>query len=490
MLSRMITAVAAVLMLALAASPAQARWIRAESPRFIVYSDGDEQVLRTYVADLEIFDDLLRYRHGMPTGGLPPRKLEIYLVANSPSLRRAAPGMGDGIGGYYSASMGDVYAVAIRSRGENTVIQHEYVHHFMHQYFANAYPAWLVEGYAEYFDTAKVGKKEVEVGKWSEGRVLELEYLKWASMDDLLSKRFWEIPKEAQGGFYGQSWLLTHYMMSDPGRYEKFLGYMKAVSAGGDPAKTMYQTLNTDAAGLERILRTYLKSGLKYTNYTRSGFAPPVITVTTLPPSADDLLLEAQRLKTTGREEEDAPKFLGLVRERAALYPGDRLATLTLARAEFQLGDWNKGKALIDDWLVANPKDAEALRLMGVSMVDKAHDDDLGGQALADVYKAASKFLARSFAADKANYQTLYYFAQAQRTDRDFPSDNTLQVLEAAFGLAPQIDQVRLLYAEVLVRKQAYDEAVVVLGPVANDPHGGGAASLAQDMLRRIKANR
>jgi tetratricopeptide (TPR) repeat protein len=490
MLSRILTALAAVVVLALAASPADAKWIRAESPRFIVYSDGDETVLRTYVADLEIFDDLLRFRHGMPTGGLPPRKLEIYLVANSPSLRRASPGMGDGIGGYYSASMGDIYAVAIRSRGENTVIQHEYVHHFMHQYFANAYPAWLVEGYAEYFDTAKVGKTQVEVGKWSEGRVLELEYLKWAPMDDLLSKRFWELPRETQGGFYGQSWLLTHYMMSDPGRYEKFLAYMKQVSGGADPAKTMYQILNTDAAGLERILRTYLKSGLKYTNYTRSGFAPPVINITTLPPSADDLLLENQRLKAAVREEEDSAKFLSLIRERAARYPGDRLATLVLARAEFRLGDFAKGKALIDAWLEANPKDPEALRLMGMAMIDQAHDDGVSGQELVDAYKGGSKFLARSFAADKTNYQTLYYFALAQQTDVGYPSENTLQVLDIAFNLAPQVDQVRLLYAQALVRKKEYDEAIVILGPVANNPHGGGAASAAQDMLRRIKANR
>jgi hypothetical protein len=49
---------------------------------------------------------------------------------------------------------------------------------------------------------------------------------------------------------------------------------------------------------------------------------------------------------------------------------------------------------------------------------------------------------------------------------------------------------VRLLYAQALVRKKEYDEAIVILGPVANNPHGGGAASAAQDMLRRIKANR
>jgi len=490
MFTRILAALAATVVLAAMAGPAEARWIRAESPRFIVYSDGDDQVLRTYVADLEIFDDLLRFRHGMPTGGLPPRKLELYLVANSNSLRRVAPGMGDGIGGFYSASLGDIFAVAIRTRGDNNVIQHEYVHHFMLQYFPTAYPAWLVEGYAEYFDTAKVGKSQVEVGKWSEGRVLELQYLGWASWDDVLAKSFWELPAQQQQTFYGQSWVLTHYMMSDPGRYQKLLAYMKTVAAGGHPAKTMYEVLGTDAERLERTLRDYLKGGLKYTQYTRSGFADPKIEITTLPPSADDLLLEAQQLKSGGIPEKETDKLLAMIRERAAKYPGDRLATLTLARAEFRLGDWSKGKTLLDGWLTANPKDGAALQLMGTAMVDKAYKDDLEGEALRASFLDARKFLARSHAAEPDNFRTLFYFTQTQQIERDYPNDNTMDVIDICFNLAPQVDDVRLLYGRALMRNRRWAEAEIVLGPVANDPHGGGAAAVAQGLLRQIKANR
>ena len=58
----------------------------------------------------------------------------------------------------------------------------------------------------------------------------------------------------------------------------------------------------------------------------------PTVTVSELPPSADDLLLDNQLLKRP-IPENLRPKVLSRVREAAARYPGDRLATLALARA-------------------------------------------------------------------------------------------------------------------------------------------------------------
>ena len=49
------------------AGAAQAEWRRAESPNFVVYSQGSESALRRYVRDLEIYDFILRLRMGLPT---------------------------------------------------------------------------------------------------------------------------------------------------------------------------------------------------------------------------------------------------------------------------------------------------------------------------------------------------------------------------------------------------------------------------------------
>lgn len=64
-LKRWVALVATALgLLVLTPAAAQARWLRAESPRFIVYTDRGESVLREYVQQMALFDSLLRARHG------------------------------------------------------------------------------------------------------------------------------------------------------------------------------------------------------------------------------------------------------------------------------------------------------------------------------------------------------------------------------------------------------------------------------------------
>src|SRR4051794_36418297 len=74
---------------------ASAAWLKAESPRFIVYSSGDEAFLRAYTAKLETFEDILRTYHGMPPGEAPRRKFEVYLVNGVGQLRRVKPDAAD-----------------------------------------------------------------------------------------------------------------------------------------------------------------------------------------------------------------------------------------------------------------------------------------------------------------------------------------------------------------------------------------------------------
>ena len=62
-----VAALAAVVALLIMAAPgvAEARWLRAESAHFVIYSDGDEAGLREYVRRLEIYDAVLRSRTGV-----------------------------------------------------------------------------------------------------------------------------------------------------------------------------------------------------------------------------------------------------------------------------------------------------------------------------------------------------------------------------------------------------------------------------------------
>ena len=150
------------------APQAQARWLRAETPHFVLYSDGPEANLRRFAADLEDFDALLRSVHGLDATVGPARKLDVYLVAGHNDLSRVLPTASESVAGIYRANLGDIYAVAIRGeRGSGNgqrFLFHEYVHHFMLQNFSAAYPAWLMEGYAEYFGATRIEPDRIEVG--------------------------------------------------------------------------------------------------------------------------------------------------------------------------------------------------------------------------------------------------------------------------------------------------------------------------------------
>ncbi|HZZ35548.1 MAG TPA: hypothetical protein VFE03_07455, partial [Caulobacteraceae bacterium] len=137
---------------------AHARWLRAESPLFIVYTDGGESDLRKFTDRLERYDAFLRLLTGTTE---PPakQKMTVYLVAGSRTLSQIWPDAPPNVLGFYSAAASGIAAVAIRAEGESLMINaqqvlfHEYAHHFMLQYYPGAYPTWYQEGFAEFCST-------------------------------------------------------------------------------------------------------------------------------------------------------------------------------------------------------------------------------------------------------------------------------------------------------------------------------------------------
>ena len=61
---RVLVFTTAALTACVAATSAQARWLKAESPLFVIYSEGGEKELRNYTQRLEEYDGLLRTMTG------------------------------------------------------------------------------------------------------------------------------------------------------------------------------------------------------------------------------------------------------------------------------------------------------------------------------------------------------------------------------------------------------------------------------------------
>lgn len=475
----LILGVIAVL-LALPSAALAAPWLKAETPRFTIYSTSSEETLRKYAERVELLDAVFWEVYGLERPAPPPRKLPIYLVAEPKQLRLVAPGLAENVVGFYASDPAEIYAMGLSDPGNDYVLLHEYIHHVMLQYFPYGYPAWFVEGYAEYFMNTTVDESSIKVGLVT-GRLDDLIGA-WLPFDEVLSKRVDEIPKARRSTFYGQSWLMTHYLLSDPQRSEQLKAYLTALSQGKDSVEAMQKATGLSPDGWKARLRTYIKGQLRYTQLKRSDFPKASVEITTLPVSTETLLLDDLHVKT-GVSPQYRQALLAQIQTKAKSYPGDAFAQFALARAEITLGDPLAGAAILKARLAANPKDVEALALEADRLMTLG---DATPAKRIELYNQAGALLATAFKLNPSRYQTLIAFARSRSNEANYPSDNTLAALLTALRLAPQIGEVRLQAADGLIKRGRTKEAGVVLTPLANSPHGGPLAKKAQDLLASI----
>lgn len=465
-----------------AAQAVQAEWRRAETPNFLVYGEGSEGDLRRHAERLERFDALLRRQFSLPAieGA---RKLPVYLVYTGADLRRVNPNLVEGVAGFYSASETDVYAVLNR-RGGDDILFHEYAHHFMFQNFPGGYPGWFTEGFAEFFMTASVDNPDkVTVGYFNPGRLRTLNEVEWIPVEQLLvsSPRAFE-GRRLRGAFYAQSWLLTHYLFMDAERRRGLDAYLAATARGTPPLEALQTHLGHTPDSLEAALKAYLRGAMAYAEI-RMDDTRPAMTFQTLPASADRMLLDSLNIRYP-KNEAEGQALLQRVRADAARYPDDRLALVTLGRAEMNWGDAVAGEAALQRALAVAPDDPEALQLLARALI-RAGDEDPDTRTRN--YVEAQGYLARALQGDPTDYRIYLALARIRRVADSYPNDNDLQTWRLAVAYAPQVMSARAQAADALLRVGQREEAAVLLAPVASNPHGGEYVERARTLLDQIR---
>jgi tetratricopeptide (TPR) repeat protein len=472
------------------AAPAQARWLEAETPHFTVYSDGTEAKLREFARLLEDYDALLRLLTGTPAEAAPTR-LRVYLVRGPGALRevRDVPST---VAGMYVAAPGGSAAFAIRrdSGGEfgiegEDVVLHEYAHHFMTQHYPYAYPAWYVEGFAEYLMTADFSPTRIEIGRFAPNRGIWLAQRQWISAEDLLTKRVGELRGDDRAMFYAQAWLAVHYINRTPGKLAALRAYLKALGAGTPAPEAFRAGFGTDFAGFQRELRRYAGGRMTYTAFDRAAAAAAApLTLRALPPAADDLLLPLASLRAGVGERWKAER-LAQVRRDAARHPGDAFAERVLALAEAQLGDPAAAIGVADRLLARDPADPEALLAKATALAGQARDAADPRAALAQ----ARQHFVRANKAAPNQVPILYGYALAQ-LQGGRPNRNILDVLLLCRRLAPQVTEIGLLTAHVAMTQGEFEAAENILRPIAYNPHGSELAAAAMRMIEAARQRR
>lgn len=466
-----------------AASPAHADWLRAESQNFVVYAEDSEADLRKTVAELEDYAQLLRTL--TRTEAAPsPNKLTIYLVRGSGELQLVRDLPREAAGVYISGADGiaAVANVTARNAAPMTVLFHEYAHHFMSQHHGRAYPAWYVEGFAEYMMTARFTGGSVEYGHTDANRARTLsDTARWLPMEQVLFGR--ERPAATYGQYYAQSWLLTHYLLTDPQRLQQFRAYLAALGRAEDPRAAFQASFGITPDQLERQLRTYAFGGLTFMRQPRaSAAAPPAVRIERLPASAEDLLLLHAAMQVGLRDEGGR---LARIRSAAARHD-DAFSRRVIAQAEALYGEAAADDRMLDTLLAASPNDAELMYFRGMRYLRAARAAE--GEAARPLYRQARTWFSRAHRTAPNHYQTPYRYVQTFTGEPNLVSAGNLEVLLLAHTLAPQVGEIRMAAARMLLALGDFDLAESLLAPLAGTAHEGPQTAVARELLAKARA--
>ncbi len=387
-------------------------------------------------------------------------------------------------GGFYSRNDGRIYAVVdLSNENSDTILFHEYAHHYMFQYHNEAYPAWFVEGFAEYLAPSDLRMGRMRYGLWSEGRLNSLAQTNgWIPMRTVLSARP-NLGSRQGSAYYAQAWLLTHYMLGTPERKRQFSAYLAAVGRGEESIAAFEEQTGQTPEQLTTSLRSYLGRGVTVYTLTQS-FPVAEVTVTALPASTEDAIwLDLRSMRSLG---DDKDALLQRVHAMAARHPGERLPTVTLAKYLIKAELPAEAIRTLEPVIAADSADAEALWLMASAEMDVA-DETEDAVARTALMRQALRRLGAAYEADPFDFRIYMAMSRNRQGAPGYPSDNDLTIAESAYRLAPQLGSTAMRAAQVLMAKEKYLEAVQLLSPLANNPHDGGDLTSVRDLLAQTR---
>jgi len=225
-----------------------AQWVRVETPNFVVFGEVGEKRTRDVAAEFERFREALaRVVSGAATKAPVPTTVVVFENAKSfGPYRPRYNGKTVDLAGIFSSER-DINRVALalenREAGLRTIF-HEYVHLVVSN-VTNGMPIWLNEGLAEYYSTFLVTDegKTATMGTVIAPHLLLLNQERLLPLQDLLAITH-DSPLynegKRRGMVYAESWVLVHFLMSDPNR-SKQLGEYARLTGAGTPAAAAWQ---------------------------------------------------------------------------------------------------------------------------------------------------------------------------------------------------------------------------------------------------------
>ncbi|MDR7156098.1 tetratricopeptide (TPR) repeat protein [Sphingobium xenophagum] len=474
--------VLAALMLALP-GVAHATWWQAKTDHFTVYSEGKDKTLQDFAERLEKFDFLLRRLYGVtdPQRGSP---VKVYLLSSDRKVQELADS--PNFRGYYTTSNRNAYAFLSRETkngrfgvGAEEILFHEYTHHFMLHHFPAAYPAWFVEGFAEFFSVVKFPKDgSIEFGHIPMARVPGLVLGQPYPLKQLLARDPQGLNLRDGDRYYGTAWLLTHYYFQHQSDRKAEINRYLTDIAKGAPDMDVADYFEGGLEGLEKDLKAYMRQRHFISVLTPKELTTGAITLSPVDPAQAALIEEELRL-THRPKTENLPAITAAIRSVAAQYPDSAYALALLAEAEWKSEDKGAALAAADRAIAIDPQSSRAYAVRAEVLLERANDSDE-----AEDWRAALTSIVRANRADTEDPVPLALFYRYHAMRGGKMPDLGYDGLYKAFSLLPQNPSYRFNFAQAMAFRGDYAAASTLLDPIAYSPHGSGM----RDHAIRLKA--
>jgi hypothetical protein len=199
-------------------------WRLVTTEHFRLYTDLPEEHAVERAEDFERW--LAAYQqHGWSVTGRLPLALNVVVFRNEHDFGVFG---GDDIGGYFTSNvLFEPWVVMPDGRNERTleVFRHELTH-FIANLAIYDQPAWFAEGLATYFQTARFDER----GRFTVGAVPGQYAVRLVQRGIRSSRSVFAAEARRDAGFYANSWLIVHYLISE--LPEQFEAYQLALAKG------------------------------------------------------------------------------------------------------------------------------------------------------------------------------------------------------------------------------------------------------------------
>jgi hypothetical protein len=496
-----------------AASKAQVSpWFRAESQRFIVYSDTSAEDVTQLLDNLEKLDHLLRlYTLPARTDEQRQPKLTLYYQRGAAAFAEIAADRPDAAVGLYSSCASGVQGFNVhlervpslrddqldRAPLDKTLsyVFEGYARHFVYRHTDIRTPSSFVHGLAQYFSTARFSDKQMVVGRMPPALAGYLNFLddgqgSALAYDDVLRQNL--SAGHSVGGaaavrleFEAKTWLLTHYMLSSDDRRRRMNRYL-ALASDGIAAPAAFETaFGITMAELPRLIGRYSRQQVQAMRVDLPSLPTALVRFKALPRAAGEFVLADAALKSCPGPQAGA-ELLQKITALAAQFPADEFARLTLSRAQIDWGDPQATLPRLEALLQDDETNIEARALLGKAHLRLAGRSE--GEARRTHLQAARRHLQLAAASNPPAPDVALALLQADVATTDEPASTTLDGVVTAWRAAREVDALTRSAALAYAYSGKGDEAYAALASLAQPARNDPMARWARQWQGRLEA--